>query len=80
MAGNADKAAIASAEQTLALRELRDDGVLATLPEALQHTAAARLEHPTLSLSELAALLGVSKGGLNHRMRKLMQIYGERHQ
>lgn len=78
MAGNADKAAIASAAQTLALQSLRDEGVLQTLPEALRTTAHARLEHPTLSLSELAALLGVSKGGLNHRMRKLMQIYGER--
>lgn len=80
MAGNADKAAIASASQTVALRRLRDEGVLASLPEGLREAARVRLEHPTLSLSELAALLGVSKGGLNHRMRKLMQIYGEKFQ
>ena len=80
MAGNADKAAIASARQSLALRRLREDGVLQTLPAALRETAEARLEYPTLSLAELAALLGVSKGGLNHRMRKLMQIYGEKYQ
>ncbi len=77
MAGNADKAAIASAAQTLALQKLREAGVLSTLPEGLREAARVRLEHPTLSLSELAQLLGVSKGGLNHRMRKLMQIYGE---
>ena len=80
MAGNADKAAIASARQSLALRRLREDGVLQTLPAALRETAEARLEYPPLSLAELAALLGVSKGGLNHRMRKLMQIYGEKYQ
>ena len=79
MAGNADKSAIASAAQTLALQQLRDEGVLQTLPEPLRSTALARLEHPTLSLAELAQIMGVSKGGLNHRMRKLMQIHGEKH-
>ncbi len=80
MAGNADKAAIASAAQTLALQKLRDGGELNDLPRPLREAAQARLSHPTLSLSELAALLGVSKSGLNHRMRKLMQIYGEKYQ
>lgn len=80
MAGNADKAAIASAAQTVALQKLQESGTLQTLPEALRQTALARLENPTLSLSELALTLGVSKGGLNHRMRKLMQIYKETEQ
>ena len=77
MAGNADKAAIASAAQTVALQKLQESGTLQTLPEALRQTALARLENPTLSLSELALTLGVSKGGLNHRIRRLMQISGE---
>ena len=77
MASNADKAAIASAAQTVALQKLQESGKLQTLPEALRRTATARLEHPTLSLAELASILGVSKGGLNHRMRKLMHIYEE---
>lgn len=80
MAGNADKAAIASAAQTVALQKLQESGTLQTLPEALRQTALARLENPTLSLSELSLTLGVSKGGLNHRMRKLMQIYKETEQ
>lgn len=80
MAGNADKAAIASAAQTVALQKLQESGTLQTLPEALRQAALARLENPTLSLSELALTLGVSKGGLNHRMRKLMQIYKETEQ
>lgn len=77
MAGNADKAAIASAAQTLAVRTLQKEGRLARLSPQLKESAEARLRHPTLSLSELADLLGVSKGGLNHRMRKLMQLYEE---
>ena len=80
MAGNADKAAIASAAQTVALQKLQESGTLQSMPEELRQTALARLENPTLSLSELALTLGVSKGGLNHRMRKLMQIYKETEQ
>ena len=74
-ASNLDKTAIASARQTVALRELEQNGVLASLDEGLQAAARARLEHQELSLSELAVVLGVSKSALNHRMRKLMQIY-----
>lgn len=77
-AGNADKSAIASASQTVALEELRRSGVLGTLPQPLKEAAWARLGNPTLSLGELAAKLGVTKSCLNHRMRKLMRIYGEK--
>lgn len=77
IAGNADKAAIASAEQTLAMSALKEEGRLAALSPELRESAEARLTHPTLSLSELASLLGMSKGGLNHRMRKLMKLYEE---
>lgn len=77
IAGNADKAAIASASQTLAMSALKEEGRLAALSPELRESAEARLTHPTLSLSELASLLGMSKGGLNHRMRKLMKLYEE---
>lgn len=77
IAGNADKAAIASAAQTLAVRTLKEEGRLSSLKKELRESAEARLTHPTLSLSELATLLGVSKGGLQHRMKKLMQLYEE---
>ena len=77
IAGNADKAAIASAAQTLAMSALKEEGRLAALSPELRESAEARLIHPTLSLSELASLLGMSKGGLNHRMRKLMKLYEE---
>ncbi len=78
MAGNADRAAIASASQTLAFSELRRSGALETLPLPLREAAEARLKFPTLSLGELAEELGITKSCLNHRFRRLMQIYTER--
>lgn len=73
-AGNADKAAIASAAQVVALEKLRSSGRLSALSPPLKEAAQARLEHPELSLSELSELLGVSKSCLNHRLRKLMSL------
>ncbi len=76
-AGNADKAAIASAAQVVSLGKLERSGRLAALPEPLKAAAEARLGHPELSLSELAELLGVTKSCLNHRLRKLMSLSNE---
>ncbi len=74
-AGNADKSAIASAAQIVALRRMREDGFLLALPVALQETAECRMQNPADSLSELAEKLGVSKSCFNHRLRKLMDLY-----
>lgn len=74
-AGNADRAAIASASQVVALTELSESDALETLSEPLKNLASARLAHPALSLSELAEMLGISKSCLSHRMRKLMEIH-----
>lgn len=74
-AGNADKSAIASASQIVALRRMQADGLFATLPDALIETAQERMQNPADSLSELAGKLGVSKSCLNHRLRKLMALY-----
>ena len=74
---NTDKSAIASAKQMLVLERLKAKGVLDTLSPELQKTAQARLDHPALSLLELAGELGISKSCLNHRMRKLMERYGK---
>lgn len=76
-AGNADKAAIASATQIRAFRELSAAGILLTLPAPLKDVAEARTQNPTLSMQELADLIGISKSCLNHRLRKLMQIHAK---
>ena len=51
---------------------------LDALPEKLQQTARLRLENPELSLVELAELFNppVTKSGLNHRLRKLVELSG----
>lgn len=76
-AGNADKTAIASAQHVIVFAEMKEEGKLIELSEPLRAAAEARLEHPTDSLSELAGRLGISKSCLNHRMRKLFEIYRE---
>ena len=49
---------------------------LQNLPDKLRDTAILRLEHPELSISELAGIHAppVSKSCLNHRLRKLMEV------
>lgn len=74
-AGNADKAAIASAQQAIMIEQMEKSGVLSSLAEPLREAARMRMKYPTYSLNELAAALGVSKSCLNHRMRKLTEIY-----
>ncbi len=74
IAGNADKAATAAVKQVVAIEKLRKSAAFADINEELKGVAEARLTHPTMSLQELANMLGVSKSCLNHRMRKLMEI------
>lgn len=73
---NLDKAVLAAQEQLEAIRRLRSDGRLETLPEKLKATAALREAHPELSLSELAETFDppVTKSCLSHRLRKIMQL------
>ncbi len=74
MGNNADRSAIASAEQVVAFARLREEGILGALPEPLKEAAEARLAHPEMTLSELAEALSLSKSCLNHRLRRLMGL------
>lgn len=73
---NLDKAVEAAQSQGEAIRRLQAAGRLQELPDKLQETAALRLAHPELSLSELAEAFDppVTKSCLNHRLRKLMEL------
>ena len=73
---NVDKAVEAAQEQLEAIRALQGAGRLEQLPAKLRQTAALRLEHPELSLSELAESFDppVTKSCLNHRLRKLVEL------
>ena len=69
---NLDKAVDAAIERYASVHGLD------SLPDKLRETAALRMDHPELTLSQLAALCDppVTKSCLNHRLRKLMELAG----
>ncbi len=71
MAGNVDRSMTASALQIRYLSSLRESELI-LLPEPLRETAEARIQNPTLTYSELAGLLGISKSCLQRRLKKLI--------
>lgn len=74
---NLDKSVEASQSQIEAIRRIQRGMGLDALPPKLRETAQLRLENPELSLSQLAQLAQVGKSGLNHRLRKLMELAGQ---
>lgn len=76
---NMDKTAKASTVQYEAIRKMIDEDRLRLLPVELQQTAYIRLEHPDLTLKELAALHDppLTKSGLNHRLQRIVDFAGE---
>lgn len=75
--GNMDRTAQASAEQAIAISVMKERIGLESLDAPLRQLAEARVAYPMESLRQLADRLGVSKSCLNHRMRKLMELYHE---
>ncbi len=71
---NLDKTVDAGRAQIAAIRKLEAAGRLSTLPESLCEAATVRLSNPEATLSEMAALLKISKSGVAHRMRKLTEM------
>ena len=57
-----------------AIEKLTVTGMLAQLPDALRLTARLRAENPDATLEELRVLHDppITKSGLNHRLRKLL--------
>jgi len=74
MSGNADKSALASVKQVVAIRKLAQAKAFDELTEELKDLAVLRLKEPLKSLQELADTLKISKSCLNHRMRRLMSL------
>ena len=74
---NLDKTVEAAQRQIEAIKILEQNTGLDKLPPSLKETAEMRLEYPEASLVELAALLGIGKSGVNHRLRKLIQMADE---
>ena len=73
---NGEKMVDAALRQAEAIRNITLKMGLFTLPPALREIARMRLENPELSLKELGETLHppIGKSGVNHRMRRLMEI------
>ncbi|MCD8240800.1 MAG: DNA-binding protein WhiA [Oscillospiraceae bacterium] len=71
---NADKIVSAAQAQLEQIRNIERETGLENLPEDLREVALLRIANPEASLTDLALLSpgGMSKSGINHRMRKLM--------
>ena len=66
----------ASARRNQKLQELLDSDKAAKIPKDLLAVARVHLDNPGLSLTELGKLMDppISKSGMNHRLRKLMDL------
>ena len=78
-ANNIRKAVNAAGEQLEAIEYLQSAGLLESLSQELAETARLRLAHRDLSLAQLAAVSvpPISKPGLSHRLRRLVEVAGE---
>ena len=76
---NTSKVVEAAQEQLLAIRVLKEKGILDKLPMKLQQAAVAREENPESALSELAGMMEppITKPAMNHRLKKLVQLAKE---
>ena len=74
---NSSRAFDAAYRQIEAIRYIRDRHGWEYFPPDLRELAKIRLENPEYTLKELADSLSVSisKSGVNHRMKKIVQMY-----
>ena len=71
---NIEKSVNAGLKQLEAIKYIRSMGMFDALPQNLKDVAEAREQNPDANLSELAAILGISKSGVNHRLARLMEL------
>lgn len=79
ISANIDKVVEASEKQLAAIRLIEETCGLESLPPKLKEAATLRKNNPSESLDELVRLSNeaVSKSGLNHRYRKILNIAGQ---
>lgn len=75
-AANLDKAVDAAQAQIEVIRRLKERMDLEELPAKLAEAARLRLDHPDLTLTELAELCRppITKSSLSHRLKKLSEL------
>lgn len=76
---NLSRTVDAALEQVYAIEKIERTRGLETLPKQLQEMARLRRENPEESLSELAGLINppISRSGVNHRLKRLVEIANE---
>lgn len=76
---NLKRAVKAASEQCKAIKHLIDTNKLNLLSDELRECAMLRYENPDMTLEELRTLLdkSISKSGLNHRLRRIMDFAEE---
>lgn len=75
-AANISKTSAASVVHCEAIRKLERSGELEKLPDELRHTAQLRMEHPEMSLANLASLFDppLNRASLNYRLKRLVTL------
>lgn len=74
---NMDKTTTAATKLIRDIETIMDTVGLDAIGEELQQAALCRLANPEASLSELSKLLGLSRSGVNHRLKKLSELAEE---
>ena len=77
---NLNKVIDASQRQIEAIKRIDAHQGLVSLPDKLQVVAQFRLDNPDMSLKELGEMIPngpISKSGINHRLRKIVEIAEE---
>ena len=71
---NIDKTVKAAVEQNLAIEKVIEKKGLDYFPPSLREIAALRIKNPEMSLRELSEELSLSRSGVNHRLKKILEI------
>lgn len=76
---NINKSVAAATEQITAINKIKEKRGLSSLPDVLEEMAKLRIENPDANLKELGELVNppISKSGVNHRLKKIIQIAEE---
>lgn len=74
---NIEKTVKASFEHISAIEEIKEKKGLDYLKSDLREIAVLRIDNPEASLSDLARLAGLSRSGINHRLKRIIEISKE---
>ena len=71
---NLDKTYSAASKQIAAIALISDKIGIEELPVDLQEVATLRLHNPEMSLREMGERLSISRSGVNHRLRRILEF------